>query len=301
MKEFEKKIKFFASRIRLTDEESENIKSDILRRVFARSAMQTFSPKISPFSYFMKFVPNVLILLFILSGGVSYAARNTLPGDFLYPFKIGVTEKVQGFLLVSTKEQAKFEIILVERRAEEAIKLVKTGKMDDKKNASINDSIEKHTASIKQKVEELKVEDKIAAKEVVGTLAVSLAEQGEKIAQATNNESVPSLGLTEKIQEQAKQAQEVKTILDAEVLLDTKNPFLPENNGEKIDDLVDFDFFDESFSDDFEKIQTSSTQLNQLNQTIIPTKSIKGVSESSVLIQELKSVPESEIKIETKF
>lgn len=256
MKEIEKQFKNFTSKINLTGEEQNLIKAKLLSRVFASSSMHTMQPRISPFSsMWFKLIPTALVLIFFVGGSTSFAARNTLPGDLLYPFKIGVTERVQGLLLVSTKEQAKFEIILVERRSEEAIKLVKTGKLDEKKNTTLTDAIDKHTKSINSKVEELKVTDKVAAKDVAGSLAASLNEQVENISKAGATQAVDAtdvLPLAINMQAKAKVATEEKTSIETEILLDPKSPALTEEDEEKIDEVMDIDLNDESVFDDLE-------------------------------------------------
>lgn len=265
MNNLEKKLKFLASKIRLSDREKENVKAEILRSVFARSSM--YAEKVrSPFFSMFRFAPTVLILILFVGGGVSFAARGTLPGDILYPFKLGVTEKVQGLFLVSKKEQAKFEIILIERRAEEAIKLVKTGKLDEKKSATLNMAFEKHAEAVNTKIEELKETDKEAAKEVVSNLSTSLTEQVENISKIQNTTEKDSfLPLTANMQEKAKNASDKKNEITTQILLDPKWPTLTEELEEKIDEVIDIDFSDESMIDDFEdksvylpkKIETS--------------------------------------------
>ncbi|HRH30974.1 MAG TPA: hypothetical protein PK886_02845 [Candidatus Paceibacterota bacterium] len=300
MNDLERQFKLFASKIKLSNNEQEEIKANLLRQVFARSSMHTQRPTVSPFSMWLKFVPTALITILFVGGGVSFAAKDTLPGDLLYPFKLGVTEKVQGLLLVSTKEQAKFEIILVERRTEEAIKLVHTGKLDDKKNATLTEAIEKHTESINSKVEELKTTDKTAAKDVAGSLAASLTEQVENISKAGETQSVDAtdvLPLAVSMQAKAKFATEEKVTIETEILLDPKSPALTEEDEESIDDaMLDIDLNDESIFDDLE----DPTSLDVKNE-ILKTETVKGATIENTEIKTEQSVNLLEINQELEF
>src|SRR3989339_1139174 len=57
-----------------------------------------------------------LVAVFLLSGGAAAAAEGSLPGDFLYPVKIHVTEEVRAYLADSDEERALWEVIRTERR-----------------------------------------------------------------------------------------------------------------------------------------------------------------------------------------
>lgn len=300
MNDIERQFKSFASKIKLSSIEQEDIKANLLRQVFARSSMHTERPRVSPFSVWFKFVPTALIAILFVGGGVSFAAKDTLPGDLLYPFKLGVTEKVQGLLLVSTKEQAKFEIILVERRTEEAIKLVHTGKLDDKKNATLSLAIEKHTDSINSKVEELKTTDKTAAKDVAGSLAASLTEQVENIAKAGETQSIDAtdvLPLAVSMQAKAKFATEEKATIETEILLDPKNPALTEEDEETIDDtMLDVDLSDESIFDELE----DPTSLD-VKKEIIKSDSVKGATVENPQIKTEQPIEKIDTLMELEF
>jgi hypothetical protein len=300
MNDIERQFKSFASKVKLSSNEQEEIKANLLRQVFARSSMHTERPRVSPLSMWFKFVPTALIAILFVGGGVSFAAKDTLPGDLLYPFKLGVTEKVQGLLLVSTKEQAKFEIILVERRTEEAIKLVHTGKLDEKKNATLTQAIEKHTDSINLKVEELKTTDKTAAKDVAGSFAASLTEQVENIAKAGETQAIDAtdvLPLAVSMQAKAKVATEEKATIETEILLDPKSPALTEEDEETIDDaMLDVDLSDESIFDELE----DPTSLD-VKKEIIKVEAVKGTTAENPQIKSEQPIENIDTLMEFEF
>lgn len=81
------------------------------------------------FSLF-KTMPLLLVLTLMLGGGVALASEYALPGDILYPIKIGVNEKVLGFTKLSDETRAEWNIKLLSRRLEEAERLVVTNRIN---------------------------------------------------------------------------------------------------------------------------------------------------------------------------
>ena len=70
-------------------------------------------------------MPIILILALMFGGGgVSYAAEGAVPGDVLYPIKVSVNEEARDLVTFSPEAKADWESRLVERRLEEAEKLV---------------------------------------------------------------------------------------------------------------------------------------------------------------------------------
>lgn len=73
-------------------------------------------------SFFNRFKPVYLGLpvLVLLGGSVSFAAENSLPGDFLYPVKTNINENVMRFAAFSPQQKAQVEATLAQRRMNEA-------------------------------------------------------------------------------------------------------------------------------------------------------------------------------------
>lgn len=70
-----------------------------------------------------RMITAMLIAMFALSGGVSFAAQGSLPGDVLYPVKIHVNENIESVLAVGAEADAEVARKQLERRAEEAAQL----------------------------------------------------------------------------------------------------------------------------------------------------------------------------------
>lgn len=75
---------------------------------------------------------GALIALIVLlggGGGASIAANSALPGDTLYPVKVGFNEKIAGAFQFSDSAKAAFESKLAETRLDEAAKLAAESKL----------------------------------------------------------------------------------------------------------------------------------------------------------------------------
>jgi len=93
-------------------------------------------------------------------GGVSYAAEGAVPGDALYPIKVGINEEVRDIVALTPEAKADWESRLVERRLEEAEKLAEaTGAIPPAAQEIIEEKLEKHIEKLEihlSRVEEKK-------------------------------------------------------------------------------------------------------------------------------------------------
>lgn len=88
---------------------------------------------------------SAAVLLIAALGGTAYASESALPGDALYPVKVGFTEPLQGALIPSDRGRAAWHAILAERRLEETAQLAAEGKLStstqDVLAANFNDQV----------------------------------------------------------------------------------------------------------------------------------------------------------------
>lgn len=139
MKKLEQKFKNIAAETRLTSDEKGAMRAYLseyraMKPLLHVTDMQELrhegQARPSPLSgLFLKPMPIILAvaLLFAGSTGVSLAAQHALPGDFLYPVKVSVDEKVEGAFAVSTGAKASFDTTLADRRLSEAETLAAKG------------------------------------------------------------------------------------------------------------------------------------------------------------------------------
>lgn len=126
-----KKIKKGAKHTRLSAVEKAEMRSVLVRHIKANPVDNSvLSAKGIPSPFFninnfrnKKGISILVIGGLLMSGSVSLAAENTVPGDVLFPVKVHVNENVRGTFSVTTKAKAEWEVRLVERRLEEVEKL----------------------------------------------------------------------------------------------------------------------------------------------------------------------------------
>lgn len=71
-------------------------------------------------------------VLFLGSGGISYAAESAIPGDTLYAVKISINEKVLDVLNVSPEAKVEWLAQKMERRLDEVMTLVVQNRLDER-------------------------------------------------------------------------------------------------------------------------------------------------------------------------
>lgn len=95
-------------------------------------------------------------LLVVTTGGVTYASESSLPGDFLYPFKVDVVEEVRGAFQFNIEGKASWDAERIQRRFEEAKKLEDKGKLNPEFKFQIKEKMEEHKEEFKNHLEDLK-------------------------------------------------------------------------------------------------------------------------------------------------
>ena len=160
---FEKLIAVFKSQSLSKTEKEEMLKS-IRYAIAADDLKKDSSQKVSLFSRFfsLRIVANrrvfaafSLMVLVLSSAGISKAAEQSLPGDFLYPVKTQVNEKIKTSLATTTQQKAQVASELTLKRLDEAEVLLEHGKLDEDKKEVITKNLEKHNEEIKKRITEL--------------------------------------------------------------------------------------------------------------------------------------------------
>jgi hypothetical protein len=94
---------------------------------------------------------GAMILIFgVILGGYTMtvgAAKNSLPGDFLYPIKL-TTERMQVNLAGNDEKKTNLEIVFAERRLEEMQKVADKSGNDSTKKENLQVSLQKYQESI---------------------------------------------------------------------------------------------------------------------------------------------------------
>ena len=147
----EKKIQKFidpVKKVSLSFQEKSDLRNRILLEM--NQPILIYAPNIFErtrilFGSFRPAYAMALLLVFVLSGGGSFAAEGALPGNFLYPIKVKVNEKISGIFAVGSLKKAERESELIDKRLEEVKVLSKSGELSDEKIKIVEDQISIHT------------------------------------------------------------------------------------------------------------------------------------------------------------
>jgi len=101
-------------------------------------------------------------------------AEGSLPGDVLYPIKVGVNENVRGAIAVSAKSEAELEARLAGRRLEEAEKLATKEDLSVEITTEIEDNFNAHADRTMARIETLAETDARAAADIASNFETSL-------------------------------------------------------------------------------------------------------------------------------
>ncbi len=81
------------------------------------------------------------LFVFMITGGTSFAAKYSLPGDILYSVKIDLNEKIETFTAFTPEAKAKVEASHIDQRLIEAETLEVNQKLDTKLKAEIESQL----------------------------------------------------------------------------------------------------------------------------------------------------------------
>ncbi len=183
-----------AQSVRLTLAERDHIKNHII-----------FSPYLfhSTFWTYKRLVSVVAVLaLIITSGGTSFAAASSLPGDTLYGVKVNVNEEVQSIIAISPDAKVKVAADRVKERLNEADKLSARGDLTPAKQAIIKTNIKRHTEALKANIAAITSDDEKTdvqeANQVIDDLKTSLDEHEVSLESQSNLDASTTVAVSSK-------------------------------------------------------------------------------------------------------
>lgn len=158
--------------VTLSQEERLAIRADLLSAAARRDAgLDGVRPGFFSWIAMLKGIPAMaaFLLLIGVGAGVSYAAENSLPGDWLYPVKINVNEKVAATLAVSAEDQARLQATQAARRLREAETLAANLRLDAENNAALQAAFEAHATAVRRNIALLAASQEAAAATDIGS------------------------------------------------------------------------------------------------------------------------------------
>ena len=178
MDQLEEKFKKLAEKshgVRLTEQEKTQLRSNLSYFMKLVQVRKNILPRHQPqmaFSHQRSQMQNILrnmtflatlLITAVLGGGVSFGAEQALPGDFLYPVKVGFNEEVRSALAISPEAKAQWQAERANRRLDEAEKLASQGKLTAENRTQIEENFEKQSESFNKHVAELNTENNTSA------------------------------------------------------------------------------------------------------------------------------------------
>lgn len=97
-------------------------------------------------------VAGIALAVVLSGGGVAFAAEQALPGDALYPVKVGVNEEVRAVLAMSDEAKAEWEAERATRRLDEAARLSARGELDQEALAAVESGFRTHADKVRTRI-----------------------------------------------------------------------------------------------------------------------------------------------------
>ncbi|MES2994828.1 MAG: DUF5667 domain-containing protein [Patescibacteria group bacterium] len=138
----------------------------------------------SPFMVFItarrtSYAGALLLFIFVTGGGAALGAEGAVPGDALYGLKTKVNEKVITSFANSNEERARVSAQLATRRADEAIVLLKDGRLDEETALYLGQELATHVEQASEEADALEAEGDVSA-----SLRVRTELEGQLTARA---------------------------------------------------------------------------------------------------------------------
>lgn len=127
--------------------------------------------------------------------GLPLLAERAAPGDVLYLMKVNVNEEVLASLTWDSAEKIAWEAERVERRVEEARLLAHEGKLTEKTEAQIAETVRAHTESASREIASLRATDAEGAEVAQAALASTLDVQTAMLASGSGSTTPVVLAL----------------------------------------------------------------------------------------------------------
>src|SRR3990167_9023817 len=213
------------------------------------------------------FMPIFLVIVLLATGGVSWGAQNSLPGDTLYPIKIEVNERVNSWAAITDESEAKLASKLALRRIEEAEELLSKDEFSVESKEKIEARFEIHTAKMEEKIAKLEEKNKLSeAAEINSNFEASLRAHEQilvKLASKSGKSKDDAVSVTMLVDLKTKDSAENQSRIEAKIRAssgpDAKSA--AEGKMKPVENLITegrADLGAEKFADAFAKFQRAS-------------------------------------------
>ncbi|OHA35557.1 MAG: hypothetical protein A2W65_00670 [Candidatus Taylorbacteria bacterium RIFCSPLOWO2_02_50_13] len=134
-------------------------------------------------------LPASLALVLLVGVGTAFAAEGALPGDFLYPIKISVNEKVLTAVALLPKAKASAETRILERRLEEAAELEARGGLSSEASAELSRRFDEGAERLAETLEQMEERGELGlAVPVLERISVGMASRAAVLGRIAREE-----------------------------------------------------------------------------------------------------------------
>src|SRR3989338_949852 len=121
----------------------------------------------------------VMFLFFLVGGATTVKADSALPGDFLYPIKLGFNEKIKEMLAFSDESKLNAHIEFAKVRLQEFEKLSAQGRINSNNETQINNNFKNQSDKVSEYISKLSTtKDTEKAEAAITDFEASLRAQG---------------------------------------------------------------------------------------------------------------------------
>ncbi len=103
-------------------------------------------------------IPFIIALVIAITGGTATIAERSIPGDFLYGVKVHINEPVAGVFALTKEEKTEWQERIVERRLDEAQKLISNNNLDEVTRLDLQNQISSQITEFNTNVNELSLQ-----------------------------------------------------------------------------------------------------------------------------------------------
>ncbi len=150
MNDFFKQLHTEGQKVRLSEAEKSAMRERLLAHIGGAEPLRPQAPArpvASPYARLFParvLAPMLALLVIVAGSGTAAAAQGALPGDRLYPVKVGFNEKVEEAFAVGTEAKVQVKVALAERRIEEAETLAAEGRLTEEMADALAEKFDKH-------------------------------------------------------------------------------------------------------------------------------------------------------------
>lgn len=184
-----------------------------------------FSQKTFVERFILQPMPIILVLSLLFGTGTlaSVSAEKALPGDVLYPVKIGVNENVKSLFAVSNESEAKLKASFAETRLKEAEILASEGRLNNETRKTIETRFTSQSEEVKHRLNVLKNQEngKASALSISSDFEASLRAHANVLSAISvkNDDTQENLSpIVNATNAQASIVGEVKTNTETEII-----------------------------------------------------------------------------------